>query len=449
MRATNTANAGWTFYKYYYQPDVSGEGMGRKINYLAQNNNKANESIFQIRNKLLTELTVPANQEVLLIPNSQNFKLLTNYPGLLIGSGYNHGTNKLGEIKLGFLFDHTTGLPYIPGSSVKGLLRSVFPGKDKERQLAAQQKNNSDLTKIYQSYYSDNLSYINSLLAELNINLTEQQIIQLEYELFEGINGVGLEELGEIQTITSGRKIPVSKRDVFHDALIVGPADQPFLGTDFITPHKDPLKNPIPISFIKVLPNIQFCFQFKLSDNSVLSASQKEQLFKQIIMTIGAGAKTNVGYGQFVELDNFVKMTELKSSGGNNRNTQNRQGGGKQQRQGKGGRNQPIKPIQKGPGLQTKLDTNLEMPANLQAQITKANYGKIKRGDEVYGQVVKSDRKFYFVKILIEENQELITKVQQSKKFKNLPVGMVLHLKVTNVANNDKIDCSIIKKLVE
>jgi len=442
MRAINTANAGWTFYKYYYQPDVSGGGLGRKIDYLAANNDKANESIFQIRNKLLVELIIPKGQEQLLIPNSRQFNLFTNYPGLLIGSGYNHGTNKQGEIKLGFLFDHTTGLPYIPGSSVKGLLRSVFPGKDKEREQAAQQKDKNDLADIYKNYYKDNLSYIGSLLTELNINLTEAQIIQLEYEMFEGIKEVGLEELGKIQTILSKRKTPISKRDVFHDAIIVGPTEKPFLGGDFITPHKDPLKNPIPISFIKVIPNIQFCFQFKLSDG-VISASQKEQLFRKIILTIGAGAKTNVGYGQFVEEENRVKTTELKSSGGGKQ--ANQQGGGRQQ----GNRNQPIKPIQSGPGLQTKLDTNLAIPENLQAQITKATYGKIKRGDEVFGQVVKSDRKFYFVKILTAENQELLTKVQQSKKFKNLPVGMVLHLKVTNVANKDKIDCSINKKIIE
>jgi|GEM_PF-506154 len=458
MRATNTANAGWTFYKYYYQPDVSGGGMGRKIDYLAANDNTANESIFQIRNKLLTELVIPAGQENCLIPKSQQFNLFTNYPGLLIGSGYNHGTNKKGEIKLGFLFDHTTGLPYIPGSSVKGLLRSVFPGKDKERMEAAKQKMEKEkkekekeekekLVQIYKSYYEDNLSYLQSILKALNIKLTDTQIIQLEYEMFEGITDVKKKELSKIQNIKSNRKIPISKRDVFHDAIIVGPVEQPFLGTDFITPHREPLKNPIPISFIKVLPYIQFCFQFKLSESKlndvVISASQKEQLFRKIILTIGAGAKTNVGYGQFVEQENRVKTTELKSSGGIKQ--ANQQGGGRQQ----GNRNQPIKPIQSGPGLQTKLDTNLAIPENLQAQITKASYGKIIRGDEVYGQIVKSDRKFYYVKVLVEENNELITNVQQSKKWKKLPVGMVLLLKVTSVTNKDKIDCSINKKIIE
>lgn len=63
--------------------------------------------------------------------------------------------------------------------------------------------------------------------------------------------------------------------------------------------------------FIKVLPGITFEFRFKLTDSTVeiksnngvrkisLNANQKAQLFQEIILTVGVGAKTNVGYGQF------------------------------------------------------------------------------------------------------------------------------------------------------
>jgi CRISPR-associated protein Cmr6 len=57
---------------------------------------------------------------------SHQFTLYTTYPGLLIGSGYAHSTNTTGDASIGFYFDHTTGLPTIPGSSVKGVMRSVF-----------------------------------------------------------------------------------------------------------------------------------------------------------------------------------------------------------------------------------------------------------------------------------------------------------------------------------
>ena len=52
----------------------------------------------------------------------QHFDLVTTYPGLLIGSGYSHEVHGKDGLKLGFYFDHTTGLPIIPGSSVKGVL---------------------------------------------------------------------------------------------------------------------------------------------------------------------------------------------------------------------------------------------------------------------------------------------------------------------------------------
>ena len=48
------------------------------------------------------------------------------------------------------------------------------------------------------------------------------------------------------------------------------------------------------------MPNIGFQFNFHLKDG-LLTKEQKEILFKKIILTIGVGAKTNVGYGQFSE----------------------------------------------------------------------------------------------------------------------------------------------------
>ena len=50
------------------------------------------------------------------LPNYATFKLSTIYPGLLTGSGMVHETNNQGELKLGFFFDHTSGLPMLPGS---------------------------------------------------------------------------------------------------------------------------------------------------------------------------------------------------------------------------------------------------------------------------------------------------------------------------------------------
>ncbi len=62
----------------------------------------------------------------------ESFVLYTTYPGLLMGSGNLHDVSCKGAYKLGFSFDYVNGLPYLPGSSLKGVLRSGFSGQQKE-----------------------------------------------------------------------------------------------------------------------------------------------------------------------------------------------------------------------------------------------------------------------------------------------------------------------------
>ncbi len=103
----NTYNTGWKFYKQYY--DLSAGTTIKNINN-------------SICNTVLLE--IPA-----LLPDlNLKFDVVTTYPGLLIGTGYTHEKkNDEDAFKIGFFFDYTSGMPIIPGSSVKGLLRSAFP----------------------------------------------------------------------------------------------------------------------------------------------------------------------------------------------------------------------------------------------------------------------------------------------------------------------------------
>ena len=223
------------------------------------------------------------------LSDCQRFRMKVLYPGLLIGIGYPHevgklesnGSNKASnqkdsnqgkkknnseeknednneEIKLGFSFDYVTGQPYIPASSIKGVLRSHF--KYRTAAVAALLKNNG---------------YPNADIAEF-----EKHIAELEEHIFEQ-HGV-----------------------IFFDAVICkGDAQRKMLGFDYITPHSSPTKNPNPIRMIKVLPDVQFEFRFKIRDkekNETIFASDKIiPLFRDLILLFGAGAKTNVGYGVF------------------------------------------------------------------------------------------------------------------------------------------------------
>ncbi len=227
---------------------------------------------------------------------NHGFSLTTIYPGLLVGSGYIHeiGADKKDEngkplvsdeLKLGFYFDHTTGLPVIPGSSVKGVLRSAF---DK-----------------------DDGGYVKYLLEDKPKIKTGLNIKKLKEHIFEG--------KGYIEK--NGKKVwdhlPMHQRDVFLDAFPVKVKNK-FLGNDYITPHEHPLKNPNPIQFLKVMPGVTFRFEFILRDyvdenGNKLAARDKMKLFKAILEDLGIGAKTNVGYGQFERTQ--VESEHSESSG--------------------------------------------------------------------------------------------------------------------------------------
>ena len=179
-------------------------------------------------------------QELFTIGGAKSFELKTIYPGLLVGSGYNLPKLKESsdDFQLGFFFDHTTGLPLISGSSIKGLLKSVCK-KDEFIQAVYE-------TSVDMKVFDDNQSIF--------------------YDAFI------------LRTDNHGKKI---------------------FGSDFITSHHSQEKNglfkePNPVKFLKVLPDVTFKFQFECDVEYI-------ELFQKIILDFGLGAKTNVGYGKFVE----------------------------------------------------------------------------------------------------------------------------------------------------
>ena len=203
------------------------------------------------------------------------FTLETLYPGLLLGVGYPHdigGSNN--AIQLGFSFDYVTGLPVIPGSSVKGTLRSTFRNySDFVLECLPEEKRNIDLEK-------------------------------LEYDIFgEWVKG-------------NGKNTPKRGQDIFLDATLFRGTSTTgrILNEEYITAHKskkkeipDEMAEPNPIKILKVLPDVQFQFSFILRDSVIdkitISSQEKENLFKELLLLFGIGAKTNVGYGSLKSVE--------------------------------------------------------------------------------------------------------------------------------------------------
>lgn len=266
MSNNNILNRGWLYYKAYFEENI--------------NISKTNQSII---NQSLIDLPFFTGKKE-ENSNYYTFDLTTIYPGLLIGSGYTHEYANNGDaFKIGFFFDHISGMPIIPGSSVKGLLRSVFPQNIiSPAKKIAFRKEKTELIK-------DILKTKCKLPEELNIDTIEK-------EIFEG---------------NKDKPISIYQRDIFFDAVPIEivknnrGTHKNLLGEDYITPHinKDNpelngLTNPNPLKFLKIMPEVKIQFRFRLSDG-IITAKQKLELFKAILLDIGIGAKTNVGYGQF------------------------------------------------------------------------------------------------------------------------------------------------------
>jgi CRISPR-associated protein Cmr6 len=262
-KVLNNPNLGWLFYKDYF-------------NNVDYSNIKSSDNREKIKRKSEVILNYSFNKNNFSDIGNVHLEFKTTYPGLLIGSGHLHEIKDLeGQLILGFQFDYTTGLPIIPASSIKGVLRSIFAKEDTNEKNKKQVFRNLEFIK-------DQLEEVFDLTKkENNIEIDENYIINLEKELFEG-------------------------NDIFFDGEIIeGDSENKILADDFITPHSDPLKNPIPLRFVKVRPEVKFRFSFKLKDSEELSFNieQKKLFFENILVFLGIGAKTNVGYGQLEKIE--------------------------------------------------------------------------------------------------------------------------------------------------
>lgn len=230
---------------------------------------------------------ISVNTDVLEVLRSADYSVVNmrvQAPGLLIGSGLAHGLPGSEEdVKTGLQFDYTSGLPVIPGSSVKGVIRSAFPTIKEDKE----QSNEADAEK---------LKYIKSLIADIpefsSLVLEDNDILELGNQMF-------------------------NHGDIFADALLVGYGTRKkqqssvnqILAEDYITPHTGgPLAQPIPIKIVKVAPGVIFAFCFKFNVTKIgskeVTAKMKESLCTAILQDLGIGAKTNVGYGVLKKIDN-------------------------------------------------------------------------------------------------------------------------------------------------
>ena len=304
------ANLGWLYYKHYYEDSEITDTKHDE-------NNQAKDTLAN-RNETILKRKYVSHKDLFALNLNQGFPCKVSYPGLLIGSGYTHEAvfgrkdDKDEAFKIGFFFDHISGMPYIPGHSLKGAIRASFPNHKHEK------------------YRKEKSAMLIDLLTKLEVNpemcfnayLKQQNIAGVSYsdlcfaELLSEIVFEGNEPYRYENNAFVFQQIPLCRKDIFHDAFIVkGGKKDLFLANDYITAHSDPLKDPNPVKFLKILPEVIIHFQFDLKDN-LIPKEAKEMLFKQLLLDFGIGAKTNVGYGQFEEgfMDGNIPNNQQKNA---------------------------------------------------------------------------------------------------------------------------------------
>jgi CRISPR-associated protein Cmr6 len=286
-------NIGRQFYREYYQNYFGTQGL------ITEDKKTQQKAARKKNSKIVEHKDISLNKKI-HVEGAIRLPLKTVYPGLHTGGGYTFGAGLEGEFQMGFLFDHTTGLPYLPGSSVKGAIRSVFPNYDVKSKHTKNQTERVDfiwneyLDKMHKNCFTPNFSKDadrKTVVAEIELEIFDGRNIALEKKQQNGANAV------------NEKYLSIYQRDIFYDAYIAKTVEngQPkgkFLGTDYITPHRSATQNPTPLPFLKILPGVTIDFQFQLHDGYYLTRKGKKLLFKQILIDFGIGAKTNVGYGQ-------------------------------------------------------------------------------------------------------------------------------------------------------
>ena len=183
------------------------------------------------------------------------------------------------------VLDHTLGIPYIPASGIKGMVRF---------------SHSKGLLFDNDGHYTD--IFVNEILKKGSPEfILDEANKETRIPLFFGGNAEN----------STNKSIDKRRGSViFFDAY---PVAVPELHSDIINPHysqyygddnKPPgdYLDPVPVKFLTVAPETLFVFRFLFDPES---AEHKDQFFKavkNVLTKEGIGAKTAIGYGRFKQI---------------------------------------------------------------------------------------------------------------------------------------------------
>ncbi len=199
--------------------------------------------------------------------DTQSFKTQWRF---VTGPGMGH------VLETGFIWNKTLGVPYLPGSSIKGLIRSWVDPKKDSKGIAHGWGDPSKWEQWdqYKDLFGDG---DDKKLGAGKLIVFDAFPINAELEL----------DIMNPHYSEYYNKIPEDKNGN-------------------LTPPADYLK-PIPIFFITVKPNINFSFALApRGKGTVDDVNTGFNLLKNALDTLGAGCKTDVGYGHFDKVEGEI-----------------------------------------------------------------------------------------------------------------------------------------------
>lgn len=216
----------------------------------------------------------------------------TTGDGFLADGGYAHQSWQSGmhDVQMGMAFDFTTGVPFLKGSSLKGILRShMWPTG---RWQGRDGKDGKDIDKNRQD--------LNSLLASTleSAHLGEQHWNKY---LFEGGN----------PRKDQNQRLHPNQWVSYLGAATCYSNEHHFQIQD-LAPQKTPIKKPIVLKFLSVRPGIKMRVYFSFPTLSPeLHKSDIENILTMMAWHLaenGLGAKSSYGYGTLTN----ITLTSLR-----------------------------------------------------------------------------------------------------------------------------------------
>jgi CRISPR-associated protein Cmr6 len=207
------------------------------------------------------------------------------------------GLGGKGAMEFGITLHRVTGLPYIPGSALKGLTRSYFL-----IQLAEQ------------AGYTDTLDKLDELLTKSASDDENKDKSDAEKKV--------IDEIARALPKVDRKRIEVYREMfglqgeagacVFYDAVLAPPLPEQLFKVDVMTPHyvnyyresgaqaPDEGGKLNPVNYVTVSEGVRFAFAIgKRRTTDKLHLAHAEKLLREALYWLGVGSKTASGYGVF------------------------------------------------------------------------------------------------------------------------------------------------------